>query len=175
MLSSSGRVPATRERQVVRPLPPYEPFSHGTANHRAVRSDPIMPDMWISACDNPRALERLYGSTEGLESVDLHEVVLHRDGPRLVLRFDLPRFPDRPVPPRWSPAANVLQAEVSFWGVADLRLAGWTPGGRGVLAATTAGNENQVTFTSEGVELRANFRTAHLDGLSAYTNEERES
>jgi hypothetical protein len=127
--------------------------------------------MWISACHNPRALERFYTSTDGLELIDLHEVVLQRDGPRLTLRFDVSRFPDREVPPRWSPAANSLQVEVSFWGVTDLRLAGWSPGSRGVLAAATVGSAFQMTYNSAGVELRANFLSARIDGLSAYMND----
>jgi hypothetical protein len=128
--------------------------------------------MWISACDNLQALERLYTSLEGLESVNLHEVVLHRGGPRLILRFDLPRFPDRERPPRWSPEANTLQVELSFWGTADVRLTGWTPENRGVLATLVDGDVKQVTFTSESTELRAAFVSARIDGLSAYTSDE---
>jgi hypothetical protein len=126
--------------------------------------------MWCSLCDNPQALERLYTSNDGLDLVDLHEVVLHRDGPRLQMIFDLARFPDRPSQ-RWDPEANTLQVQVSAWGVKSLRLEGWTTAMKGFLRLEKLGDIYQLTFRAESTDLSATCHGLRIDRLSAYCSD----
>jgi hypothetical protein len=122
---------------------------------------------WIAALQNPLSLQGLYASTHGLEHVVLHELKVHRDGARLQLRFDLPRFPDRPAA-RWHPEYNTLQAEVSFWDAEALRIDGWSADPRGELTAVGDGDRHRLHFRAEGVEITSTFRFARLDAFSPY-------
>lgn len=59
-----------------------------------------------------------------LEGISLHEIILHRDGPRVLLRFDLHDFPVRP-PEKWFAAGfNRVQIRLLALDVQELEIAG---------------------------------------------------
>jgi hypothetical protein len=126
--------------------------------------------VWYSACDNPQALTRLFTSVGDVSDVEMHEAVLHRDGPRLQLRFDISSFPDRPSP-RWHPSYNTLQVQVSFWGLDDLRIEGWPTRITGRLSLDPAGEGLHVAFDAPGCSIAARCRLARIEHLSPYLSE----
>lgn len=126
--------------------------------------------MWYEACDNPRALRELYTSGDGLERVEMFGVTLHREGTRLGLRIQLPRFPDHP-PARWDPHASAVQVTVDFWFVRDLQIEGWGHSNVGVLSLVREEDGLRVTFDSDAARLSARCDAARIDGFSAYTDE----
>ena len=91
---------------------------------------------WTEHLHNPLALSGYFNSRDGLDDVEVHECVLHRDGPHLRLRFDLSRFPDRPSP-RWGASANRAQVTMAFWGVGEFDLRG---AGTEMVGALTIGS-----------------------------------
>ncbi|MCZ4122164.1 Imm50 family immunity protein [Streptomyces sp. H39-S7] len=76
---------------------------------------------------NRPALEAFYSPVPALESLTVRSVHLDRRGPTLILRFDLPRFPDAP-PPEWAAAGcDTFQCQLRFLAVADVVMRGWSP------------------------------------------------
>lgn len=106
-----------------------------------------------------------------LEEVDLHEVALQRDGPRLQLRFDLPRFPDHP-PARWHADANAVQVTVDFWMIEELIVNGWGTTNTGVLTLRPSSDGLRVSFAASGASLSCRCSVARIVRVSEYTIEE---
>jgi hypothetical protein len=127
--------------------------------------------MWYTCCENAKAIEALYSVPPDLSLIELHEVLMQRDGPRLQLRFDLPVFPDRP-PPRWSDEATVAQATVDFWGVSNLRLEGWETSNRGELTVERLPDGVLlVAFESPVSSLHCRCSLARIASVTAYAQE----
>lgn len=127
--------------------------------------------MWYEACENPQPFGEMYASAEGLDRVRLFEVILGRDGARLRLRVQLPRFPDRP-PARWSPEANAVQVAVDFWLVEELGIEGWSHAPAGLLSLVREGDGLRLAFDSPHVRIGARCALARIDRFSAYTEED---
>jgi hypothetical protein len=81
--------------------------------------------MWHQLAMNPEALSNLYQSVPELQNVDIHRILLHRDGPVMTISLDLPRFPDKPSR-RWHEASNTVQIELDFIGLESIELRGWS-------------------------------------------------
>jgi hypothetical protein len=124
--------------------------------------------MWSLSCDNPEAIARLYDSVVGLDRVELHELILHRDGPRLQLRFDLPRFPDHP-PSRWQAGANTVQVTLDLWIIEDFLLEGWATSNVGEFALTPSPEGIQVSFRTTSARLSARCVAARIVKVSEYS------
>lgn len=90
-----------------------------------------------------------------------------RPDSHLRLRFALPRFPDRP-PARWDAGATEAQVVVDFWGVEELKLAGWSGESAGALAVEREAGALRVTFVSDAVRLEARSSGARIGRFSAY-------
>lgn len=135
--------------------------------------------MWHVQTMNPEALERLYDDRAGLGAVALVEVALDSRQGLLRLRFELPRFPDRP-PPRWDASANAAQATLDCWLSADhasvdVRQRGWAEEHAGRLSLARAEGGIDVRFTSPTLEVSARCHTARIAGVVAYTRSDEPS
>lgn len=80
---------------------------------------------WIDLISNTASVRAIYGQVvPTFAHVDLHEVVLNRDGPRVLLRFNLAEFPDKP-PPKWVASEfNRVQMKLLVVGVKELDISG---------------------------------------------------
>lgn len=67
-------------------------------------------------------IENLYGQFPDLSHVELHEAVLHRDGPAVRLRLELPHFP-AVVPEKWK-HFNTVMLELEATGVTEFAFSG---------------------------------------------------
>lgn len=83
--------------------------------------------MWTQYVNETTGLTAVYsGAVPTLERVSLHEVCLHRDGPSVLLRFDLNKFPVNP-PKKWvSQGFNTVQISLRLLGVDDIQFSGWS-------------------------------------------------
>lgn len=83
--------------------------------------------MWTQYVSEATGLAAVYsGTVPALERLNLHEVCLQRDGPSVLLRFDLNKFPVSP-PKKWvSQGFNTVQISLRLLGVEDIRLSGWS-------------------------------------------------
>jgi hypothetical protein len=84
-----------------------------------------MTTAWLDLLSDASAIRAIFGDQiPTLEDIDVHEVVLHRDGPRVLLRFDLQQFPTNP-PRKWELAGfNRVQLKLLAVGVRELSIVG---------------------------------------------------
>lgn len=144
-----------------------------------------MKPSWLPLVDDTTFLRSLYGD-EGppLTGVEMHELVMHRDGPSVTLRFDLASFATSP-PAKWQ-GANVVQVELALFvvtrvsvnglgtsNVGDLELAPATPtAGASEPAAGGAGPRGvRARFASDGMTFEAFAEHARIAAVRAYTRE----
>jgi Immunity protein 50 len=126
---------------------------------------------WTQLLVDPRAVRAIFGETcPSLDGVELHEVVLDRDGPTVSLRFDLRDFPTDP-PTKWREAGfNRVQVSLQAIGVRELDI-------RGLLTEPTLDLSTfrdcelvHVRGTTDGmlIDLAADFLAVTSDSVSAY-------
>ena len=121
---------------------------------------------WHELAMNPEAVTQIYRVPPSLSRVQLTEINLHRDGPRISVHAILSEFPDHP-PRRWlRDGCNVAAIQLDFFAVSDVALAGWStdtvtdleiteaPGGRVAISARFSGGSLSATCES--------FRIAHF-------------
>jgi len=103
-----------------------------------------------------------------LAPVVLHEICLHRDGPRVLLRFDLPDFPAEP-PKKWlAQQANVVQVTLTLVGIRSISLSGWS--NESVVDLSMLQEDGSVWVTGSGDQVRLDIQAeaATITALSAY-------
>lgn len=127
---------------------------------------------WLDLVDGSEFLAGLFeDDVPSLHRVELHEIILHRDGPKLTLRFDLQEFP-KTVPPQWRRAGyNTLQITLSMIGLRSIVLSGWATQVTGPLRiAPDDALGVRVHFDSSSMSLGAAAPYIHLDRVSPYVN-----
>ena len=93
---------------------------------------------------------------------------MHRDGPLLQLRFDLPTFPDRPIA-RWPDNAGVAQVTLDLWGVSRPLIEGWETDNVGTLTLKwVADDALSVKLESSTSSLRCQSQLARISSVKAY-------
>ncbi|MDH1262928.1 Imm50 family immunity protein [Pseudomonas sp. GD03944] len=82
-------------------------------------------DVWTEILVDATALRAVYGQdTPSLEGINLHSIEIERDGPSVLLRFDLRDFPKKP-PKKWTISAfNRVQLSLLAVGVSELQING---------------------------------------------------
>ncbi|WP_326595029.1 Imm50 family immunity protein [Streptomyces sp. NBC_01803] len=84
-----------------------------------------MTPHWADLLTDRERIARYYSEVPPLDGAVLRSVRLDRDGPTLLLRLDLPVFPDRPEE-EWTVAGcDRFQCQIRFLAVEDIRVAGW--------------------------------------------------
>lgn len=126
-----------------------------------------------TAVENPEILAALYTGEPGPGRVPLHEVTLHRDGPTLRLRFDMPTFPDKP-PKKWHPAFDTAQLTLGLYGVEKLEMTGFHPSERGALFLDRVEGKVQLRYTSSTCSISAAGLFARIEKMSGYCSGEEE-
>jgi len=131
---------------------------------------------WLDLVGNRTFLAKLFGDeAPSLETVEVHEIILHRDGPRLTIRFDLADFPESP-PSKWADeGCNTLQVTLMIIGTGDLQLTGWAANVTAQLVIGTATDgRRQVGLSNGAVSLNVTADFVRIDKVSAYRNEKSE-
>lgn len=82
---------------------------------------------WLDHVWRRQVIDEVYSTLPTLDGIDLFDVHLDREGPRIDLRFNLATYADRPRP-EWSEQCNRVQVKLSFAGVRELVVHdfGWT-------------------------------------------------
>ncbi|TEW43037.1 Imm50 family immunity protein [Psychromonas algicola] len=103
-----------------------------------------------------------------LESTVLHDVVLSRDGPKLILRLDLFEFPESP-PQKWVKLGfNRVQIQLTALNIQNLKIEGL---GTECMCNISIHSENKVLFIKIlGEEIKIEFTSEFLilNKISAY-------
>jgi Immunity protein 50 len=123
----------------------------------------------VASLENPQAITSLFGDAIELSAIQLHEVVLHRDGPVLRLRFDIPIVPEQ-LPKNWQAGVNTTQLSLAAWGLQSLQIEGWASNIGGELSVTADGKLKRLTFNGEKCCINAICEMLRVENVSAYNN-----
>ncbi len=123
---------------------------------------------WSKYLENPDAVAA-FGAAEDLGSIELHELIVHRDGPVLRLRFDLPFVPAK-FPARWPIEANTTQITLAAWGIGNLSVSGWGISVRGLLSAGDDSDGRVLRFTGESCAVQTFYTVLRVEKVSGYVN-----
>ncbi len=125
---------------------------------------------WSQYIENPDAIAAFGVAAEDLGSIELHELIVHRDGPVLRLRFDVPFVPAK-FPARWPIEANTTQITLAAWGIGNLSVAGWGTSVRGLLSAGDDGDGGVLRFNGENCAVQTSYAVLRVEKVSGYVNE----
>ncbi len=104
----------------------------------------------------------------GLENVEIQELIFHRDGPRVSLRFDLAEFPNRP-PKKWVVAgANKVQIVLLAISVCDVKLSGVITNAKINLKIKKESSLISVHGIGDGFEAFIKTEFLMINGISGY-------
>ncbi|MCG8711051.1 hypothetical protein JHU04_004399 [Brenneria sp. 4F2] len=81
---------------------------------------------WLDLLIDEKKISSIFKSEEpSLYQVDLHDIIFHRDGPKITLRFNLQHYPSDP-PKKWlMQGFNTVQVQLTALDVKEVRLSGW--------------------------------------------------
>ncbi|MFF2567518.1 Imm50 family immunity protein [Streptomyces sp. NPDC058084] len=123
---------------------------------------------WTSLLANPSGIERIYeGRVPDLTGVHFHSVELNREGPSLLLRFDMPSYPENP-PHKWQKQGfNVVQMTLGLSGVEEPTLHGFAID---PVADISLRSQERITLDvhSASLRLHATAATVYVANISAY-------
>ncbi|MGW0177288.1 Imm50 family immunity protein [Rhodococcus sp. NPDC003322] len=97
---------------------------------------------WVDLLLDNRSIRAIFGDVDpSLDSVDLHEVRLDRQGGSLILNLDLADYPAVP-PKKWvAQEANTVQIELELSPVHSVTIEGW---------GTEMGTHIEIARNAEG-------------------------
>lgn len=125
---------------------------------------------WHEALENRQAISSLFGSEEDLSSIELHEIVTHRDGPLLRLRFDVTPIP-KTLPRSWPSETNKVQLRLAAWGIVALQIKGWGTSVTGQLSVTDENEGKVLRLHSEACEIEATCAFLRIEGIIPFTSD----
>lgn len=126
---------------------------------------------WVDILEDPHSIRAIYGSdVPSLTTVQLHEVCLHRDGPSITLRFDLPEFPAAP-PQKWLEAVcNTVQVKLMLIDVQNVSLHGLNH--KAVVDLSLTKKNNLIELSSSGAtKMEIQAKWAQITDISAYRDD----
>lgn len=124
---------------------------------------------WLDLLTDSKAIRAVYGDElPTLEGVDLLDLRLHRDGPRLLLKFDLAKFPR--VPPRkWvAQGLNVVRVELSMFSLNEVAISGFSRRPVVDIILRKNGDDIELVIDDEAVRVKARAEFAVLGSMEAF-------
>lgn len=124
---------------------------------------------WLDVVVDATPVRSIFGDDAPLlEKVDLHEVTLHRDGPCLSLRFDLPTLP-KELPVKWrTQGLNCIQLKLMLVGAGAVTLSGWGTQSVVSLDINQVGNQLRLVSRDGPVALDVTADSIVIEKISAY-------
>ena len=125
---------------------------------------------WADYLSDFNKLKAIFGDKPpSLKDVDLHDVVLDRDGPKVILRFDVSEFPEAP-PTKWLVSGfNRVQLKLMVLGIQDLSIQGW--GTRCRCDISISFDDKRILLEIDDViKIRIEGDHLLLEGINAYQN-----
>ena len=126
---------------------------------------------WTRFLADARTIDSIFGAeVPSLNNVDLHELVLHRDGPKALLRFDLAEFPRIP-PAKWVAARyNRVQLRLAAI-VGNVSIEGWGTRCRLDVSIERVDGVIRMRADSHRIKISIDATALLLEAVSAYRDE----
>lgn len=124
---------------------------------------------WTDSVLDAAPVKAIFGpNPPSLEGIDLHEINLHRDGPRVLLRFDLQDFPVHP-PRKWASAGfNRVQMRFIALGVQLMEIAGLQSSMKTDLKINKEGRLVRICADNGAFRLKLTAESLIVESISAY-------
>ena len=124
---------------------------------------------WIDFLLDASPIIAIYGTTiPSLNGVYVHEIMLHRDGPNVMIRFDFQSYPDRP-PKKWLiKDFNRVQLHLLALSIEDLQIHGGGFERKIDLNVKKIGAFVGVNARSDMFEIDLKARFLAINKISAY-------
>ncbi|MCX4716477.1 MULTISPECIES: CPCC family cysteine-rich protein [Streptomyces] len=124
---------------------------------------------WLKFVDNPEIIRAVYGkqAVPELDGITVREICWHWEGPSLLIRFDLPTYPDNP-PHEWRESHfDTAQVELRLLDAAAALEAGQDSNPVGSITLSKgAAAPVHATLDAERFRVRANAQRAYIQRLS---------
>ena len=116
---------------------------------------------------NPQALISIFGGVPELESSELLEMQLKRDGPTLFVRL-MTKQSIQTKPKRWQDKWDVIYIEMSFIGIRDLSVDKWgTNNLVNLFSIQTFGEEGLFELEcNDQIRIKCRFDWVRVEGIS---------
>ena len=119
---------------------------------------------WVDALDDGQAIRAAFGEAGDFAAVELHEVLLDRNGPLLRLRLGLPITPVLPRGRAGADAGSVVLLEA--WDAHEVHVEGWQRDLPGRLSVHADVSGRTLVFEGAGCTIRARFATLRAQGVA---------
>src|SRR5579863_3581947 len=124
---------------------------------------------WFELEENPEVITELYHEVPSLQTIDLHEIALHEDRAKMVLRADLHRFADKP-PTSWIERNyNTTHIQLDFLELKAIKITRWST--VNVVDANIGVIEDgsiQLNIISFDCSIQATAQSFRIGAVSAY-------
>ncbi|WP_165857446.1 Imm50 family immunity protein [Marinobacter sp. JSM 1782161] len=127
---------------------------------------------WLSHITNANGIKSIYGeSLPSLSNCVIHEVTFHRDGPRAMLRIDLPDYP-KTAPEKWKASeCNTVQINLMAVAISVSELRGWNTDGKVNIEVGQADIEKTIlAHSNDGLILKIQAKSLFITEITAYRN-----
>ncbi|EIX6435748.1 hypothetical protein MKU92_004791 [Salmonella enterica] len=126
---------------------------------------------WIDLLIDNRKISSIFKEEEpSLCNVELHEVIFHRDGPKITLRFNITNYPSDP-PKKWlMQKCNTVQLQLTAIDVKEVNLSGWEKTNY-ILNINISRLDDFIVISAKDDVFCLYIRSAYLDifSVTAYT------
>ncbi|ELP5680832.1 TPA: hypothetical protein N2G32_003200 [Salmonella enterica] len=126
---------------------------------------------WIDLLIDKRKISSIFNEEEpSLCNIDLHDIVFHRDGPKISLRFNIISYPSEP-PKKWlMQKCNMVQLQLTAIDVKEVNLSGWEKTNY-ILDLNILKEDESVIISAQDDIFHIYIKSSYLDisSISAYT------
>ena len=126
---------------------------------------------WTNLLIDRRKISSIFTDKEpSLHHVDLHDIIFHRDGPKITLRFNTTSYPSEP-PKKWIiQKCNTVQLQLTALDVKEVRLSGWEKTSY-ILDINISKKDDFIVISARDDIFSIYIKTTFLDisSISAYT------
>lgn len=127
---------------------------------------------WTNFLLDDRSVKAIFGpSAPTLNRINLHEIILHRDGPTVVMRFDIQEFPV-PAPKKWSSSGfNRVQLRLASLGVHLLNIKGLSTNMAADININRKNNFIHICVAGDTIHCEFTADFLLLESISAYRDD----
>ena len=129
-----------------------------------------MTMQWYELARNPQAIKHLYDEVPPLEEMELINLIINRDGPKVICKMDFPRFADHR-PERWEKKSNTVHIELEFWMINELKIEGFTTTPMLDFTIEQIGDKMKVRAEDDGCSMQFLCETIYIQRVSGYIKE----